>query len=60
MVHAEPDQLLIVPCPVTDAGEVGHRFQQVGLALGVVAVDHIDIGVKGGVQMDVIPEKIQA
>ena len=28
MVHAEPDQLLIVPCPVTDAGEVGHRFQQ--------------------------------
>ena len=59
MVHAEPDELLIIPCPVTDAREVRHRLQQIRLSLGVIAVDHIDIGVKHSVQMDIISEKIQ-
>ena len=44
---------------MTDAREVRHRLQQIRLSLGVIAVDHIDIGVKHSVQMDIISEKIQ-
>ena len=60
VIHAELDQLLVISGPVADAGEIGHRLQQIRLSLGVVTVDHIDIRVKRGVQMDVITEKIQA
>ena len=44
---------------MTDAREVRHRLQQIRFSLGVIAVDHIDIGVKHSVQMDIISEKIQ-
>ena len=44
MVYAELDQLLIIPCPVADTGDVGHRFQQVGLDIEKLC----EIGVKLG------------
>ena len=59
MVYAELDQFLIIPCPMADARKIRHRFQQIGLSLGVVAIDYIDIGIKSGVQMDVIAEEVQ-
>ena len=46
VVHAELDQLPVISGPVADAGEIGHRLQQIGFSLGVVTVDHIDIRVK--------------
>ena len=49
MVHAELDQLPVISGPMADAGEIGHRLQQIRLSLGVVTVDHIDIWVKRSV-----------
>ena len=49
VIHAELDQLPVISGPMADAGEIGHRFQQIRLSLGVVTVDHIDIRVKRSV-----------
>ena len=49
VIHAELDQLPVISGPVADAGEIGHRLQQIRLSLGVVTVDHIDIRVKRSV-----------
>ena len=49
VIHAELDQLPVISGPVADAGEIGHRLQQIRLSLCVVTVDHIDIRVKRSV-----------
>ena len=49
VIHAELDQLPVISGPMADAGEIGHRLQQIRLSLGVVTVDHIDIRVKRSV-----------
>ena len=49
VIHAKSDQLPVISGPMADAGEIGHRFQQIGFSLGVITVDHIDIRVKRSV-----------
>ena len=49
VIHTELDQLPVISGPMADAGEIGHRLQQIRLSLGVVTVDHIDIRVKRSV-----------
>ena len=39
--------------------QIGNSLQKIGFALGVVAVDQIDPGVKFGLQMGVVAKKIQ-
>ena len=60
VIHAELDQLPVISGPMADAGEIGHRLQQIRLSLGVIPINYIDFRVKSGIQMDIITEKIQA
>ena len=59
VIHPEEDQLPVIPCPVTDAGEVSHGLQEVGLPLGVVSADDVDLRMEVRLQVEIVPEEVQ-